>query len=270
MMGERARPRLLLLSSFRHGAGKSTFAANLAALAVSAGQRVGLVDACFAAPALHLFFGLNGQIRMNSFQDFLAGRQSLEQAVLDVTSRLGLAGEGRLFLLPASLRMEDRLASLYFCFDLAQLAQGLQTLSHELELDLLVIDCPAGISESNLSLLALTDLALVVQHANPLDFQGTAVLVDVARRLEVPDIQLVLNDVVASYDMKDAKKRAAAALGCPVAAIIPHDENLLASGRVGLYALQPSVRCSQPWLDLISACLHQEGNSQTGCDEITG
>lgn len=75
---------------------------------------------------------------------------------------------------------------------LAQLTEGVRSLSHTLQLDLLVIDSPAGISESNLSLLALADAALIVLHPTAPDFQGTAVLVDVARRLEVPQIQLAV------------------------------------------------------------------------------
>lgn len=255
MTNERARTRLVLLNSFRRGAGKSTLAANLAALAHASGQRVGLVDSCFSAPALHVFFGLYNEDHRASFYDFLSGRQALEETALDVTGRLGLAEAGRLYLLPASQRIEDRLASLHYSYDLAHLAESLQLLSRSLRLDLLVVDSPAGVSENNLSLLALADTVLMTLRPEPMDFQGTAVLVDVARRLDVPQIQLVLNDVAAVYDIADLKARTEAALGCPVAAVMPHDEGLLACGSSGLYALQPSVRWSRPWKDLIRTCM---------------
>jgi len=255
MTNKRAHTQMVLLNSFRRGAGKSTLAANLAALAHASGQRVGLVDTCFSAPALHVFFGLYTQDTPASFNGFLSGQQGLAETALDVTGRLGLAGAGRLYLIPASQRSEDRLASLNYSFDLAQLAESIQVLSRSLQLDLLVIDSPAGVSENNLSLMALADIVLMALRPEPMDFQGTAVLVDVARRLDVPQIQLVLNDVATVYDIADLKTRTEDALGCPVAAVMPHDEGLLACGSSGLYALQPSVRWSRPWKDLIRNCL---------------
>lgn len=258
------RTRRVLLCSFRNGAGKSTLAANLAALAAAAGWRVGLADACFTAPALHLFFGCQAQDPPASLRDLLLGRQALAQTALDVTESLGIAGAGKLFLLPASSRGEDRLAALQDTLDLADLAEGLQGLSRALQLDLLLIDGPTGISETGLSLLALADTALLVLRPNALDFQGTAVLIDVARRLEVPQVQLVLNDVPAAYNMADLKTRAAEALGCPVAAGMPHDEALLECGSAGLIALQPSVRASRPWMDLVQTCLNPQQESSAG------
>ena len=250
------RTRRVLLCSFRSGVGKSTLTANLAALAAALGQRVGLADTCFAAPALHLFFGLSSLEGPASLRDYLLGRQPISQTVLDVTGRLGLAGDGKLFLLPASTRVEDRLAALNDPLDLVQLAEGLQAIARELRLDVLLIDGPTGVSESSLSLLALADTALLVLRPDAMDFQGTAVLVDVAHRLEVPRVQLVINDVPAAYDVADLKMRTAEALGCPVAAGMPHDEALLECGSAGLIALQPFVRASRPWMDLVQSGLH--------------
>ncbi len=260
-MDSSARTRLVVLSSFRRGVGKSTLAANLAALAAVSHKQVGLVDTCFSSPALHIFFGLDKQERSTSFNDFLLGRQTLAQCSVDVTGRLGPAPAGRLTLFPASRRSEVMLASLQSPYNLAQLTEGVRSLSHTLRLDLLVIDSPAGISESNLSLLALADTALIVLHPTAPDFQGTAVLVDVARRLEVPQIQLVVNGVAAAYALDVVKTQTAEALGCPVIAVLPHTDALLASGSASLMALHPPESLSQPFRDLVSGCLSPAGNA---------
>lgn len=68
----------IAIHSFRRGTGKSTVAANLAVLLADSGRRVGLIDANFQSPSLHLFFGQLSLGHRPALNDYLAGRCDLQ------------------------------------------------------------------------------------------------------------------------------------------------------------------------------------------------
>ena len=76
-------------------------------------------------------------------------------------------------------------------------------------------------------------MLLLVLRPDQQDFQGTAVTVDVARKLEVPEILLVVNKVLPDYDF-DALRAEIETYDLPVAGILPLSEDVvrLASGGV--------------------------------------
>jgi MinD-like ATPase involved in chromosome partitioning or flagellar assembly len=69
------------------------------------------------------------------------------------------------------------------------------------------------------------------------DFQGTAVTVDVARKLDVPSLFLVLNKVPSTVDSTDLKSQMEAAYGAPVAAALPLSEQVVQNASAGLFSL---------------------------------
>lgn len=72
--------RRLLITSPLQGEGKSTIAANLAAVMAQAGQRVLLVGADLRRPSVHRFFGLSNRSGLSSV---LSGQAELTEAVQD-------------------------------------------------------------------------------------------------------------------------------------------------------------------------------------------
>jgi len=66
------------------------------------------------------------------------------------------------------------------------------------------------------------------------DYQGTAVAVEVARRLGVPCLRLIVNKAPAALDAAVLAARVAETYGCEVAGVFPHSDDmmLLASGGV--------------------------------------
>lgn len=72
--------RVLLITSPLQGEGKSTTAANLAAVLAQAGQRVLLVGADLRRPSVHMFFGLSNRIGLSSV---LSGQAEITSAVQD-------------------------------------------------------------------------------------------------------------------------------------------------------------------------------------------
>jgi len=93
---------IIAIHSFRRGAGKSTLAANVAALLALGGRRVGIIDIDVAAPSMHVFFNVPGGAGTRTVDDFLLGDCALEEVALDVTDSLPINAPGRLYLLPAS------------------------------------------------------------------------------------------------------------------------------------------------------------------------
>jgi septum site-determining protein MinD len=70
------------------------------------------------------------------------------------------------------------------------------------------------------------------------DFQGTAVAVDVARKLHVPEMRLVVNKVLPSRDFVGLRGQVEQTYGVPVAGIFPLSEEMLQLGSAGVFCLQ--------------------------------
>jgi len=66
------------------------------------------------------------------------------------------------------------------------------------------------------------------------DYQGTAVALELARRLEVPQLFLVVNKAMSSLDFSAVSDRMLATYKSPVAAVLPLSEDLILLGSNGL------------------------------------
>src|SRR5690242_2852280 len=91
----------ITVHSFRRGRGKSQIAANLATVLAVGGRRVGIIDTDLRAPGLQGPFGLADADLGQTLNAYLRGLCPLPAAALDLTTRLGLGGPGRLVLVPA-------------------------------------------------------------------------------------------------------------------------------------------------------------------------
>jgi MinD-like ATPase involved in chromosome partitioning or flagellar assembly len=70
------------------------------------------------------------------------------------------------------------------------------------------------------------------------DYQGTAVTVEVARKLDVPHMVLVVNKVPAVFDPAEVKARVEQTYNCEVAAVLPHSEEMMVLASAGIFALR--------------------------------
>ena len=169
--------------------------ANLAGLLAAEGRRVALLDADLAAPALHLLCeSLAGEAP--GLNEYLRGACAIVEAARDVTAAMqaqhGLELPGRLFLVAASDHPAEVARVARAGYDLNRMAEGVAELAAALTLDHLIIDAPAGLNEASLSLMALADAVGIVLRLDRQDYQGTAVTVELARRLAVPQISLLV------------------------------------------------------------------------------
>src|SRR5690606_33810066 len=108
----------------------------------------------------------------------------------------------------------------------------------ELQLDVLMIDTHPGLNEETLLSIAISDALLVILRPDQQDYQGTAVTVEVARRLDVPRLMLLVNKLPRAFNPEEVKARVEEAYRCPVVAVLPHSDELMALASSGVFALK--------------------------------
>lgn len=227
--------RTISIHSYRGGTGKTNLSANLAAIAVQAGRRVAVVDTDIQSPGLHVPFGWAATPSGPTLNDYLSGACAIEEAAYPVAE--AEIGPG-LFLVPGSLSMAAITKVLREGFDVSRLNEGFRRLKRELALDALIIDTHPGLNPETLLSLAVSDCVVVVLRPDQQDYQGTSVTVDVARRLEVPDLAIIVNKVPDGSDRVALARDIAAAYSCPVLAVLPHSDALMRLSSAELYVVR--------------------------------
>jgi MinD-like ATPase involved in chromosome partitioning or flagellar assembly len=224
--------------SFRGGTGKSNTTANLAALLAKEGFRVGVVDTDIQSPGIHVLFNLDESKMVHSLNDYLWGKCGIKDTAHDVTAQLGPDIKGQVFLIPSSIKAGEIARVLREGYDVGLLNDGFRDVISELNLDYLLIDTHPGLNEETLLSIAISQDLVIIMRPDQQDYQGTAVTVDVARKLDVPNMMLVVNKVPAAFDIEDVRVRVEQAYNCKVAAILPHSDEMMALASAGLFALQ--------------------------------
>jgi septum site-determining protein MinD len=64
------------------------------------------------------------------------------------------------------------------------------------------------------------------------------VTVEVARKLAVPRMMIVVNKVPSAFDFNDVKKRVEQTYNCEVAAVLPHSDEMMALASSGIFVLR--------------------------------
>jgi MinD-like ATPase involved in chromosome partitioning or flagellar assembly len=229
---------IISVHSFRGGTGKSNTTANIAALLGSQGYRVGVIDTDIQSPGIHVLFGLDEEHMDHSLNDYLWGVCEIEEAAYKVSDSLNPPISGEIFLIPSSIKAGEIARVLRDGYDPGLLNDGFQRLIEELNLDVLMIDTHPGLNEETLLSIAISDALLIIMRPDQQDYQGTGVTVEVARKLDVPHLMLMVNKVPQTYDMAEVGRRVEQIYNCPVAAVIPHSDELMALASAGVFALR--------------------------------
>lgn len=228
---------IIPVHSFHRGRGKSHITANIAALLVMQGKRVGIIDSSFQAPTIHTLLGLDETAIESTLNDYLTGTCQIQEAVYDVTDGLHLGGHGRLFLVPASTALMKFKQLLHTAYQVELLEQSARLLSDTLALDMVLFDTNAGLNEETLPIIALSDTLLLVLRLDNQDYQGTMVTVDVAQKLSVPRILMVVNEAPAFYQPADIRTQIEQTYQNPLGAILPYSDDVLTQTAGGVFAL---------------------------------
>jgi MinD-like ATPase involved in chromosome partitioning or flagellar assembly len=230
--------KIVSIHSFRGGTGKSNTTANLASICAQNGMRVGVVDTDVNSPGIHVLFDLDESQMAHSLNDYLWGKCNIKDTAHDVTQRLQVDIPGKVFLIPSSIKAGEIARILREGYDVGLLNDGFQDLLGDLNLDFLMIDTHPGINEETLLSIAISDFLVVLMRPDQQDFQGTSVTVEVARKLGVPNMYLVINKVPAALDLDDLKVRVEKIYNCEVAAILPHSDEMMMLASAGIFAFQ--------------------------------
>ena len=231
---------VISIHSFRGGTGKSNTTANLAGQLAAGGARVGVIDTDIQSPGIHVLFGFGDDLD-NTLNDYLWGKAPIKDVAHDVTSVIAanttVADGGALFLVPSSMKAGDIARVLREGYDVGTLNDGFRDLAKDLQLDYLLIDTHPGLNEETLLSLTISDILLLILRPDRQDFQGTAVTVDVARKLGVPALYLIVNKVPAGVDTDDLRAQMTAAYSSQTAAILPLSEEVVQNASSGLFSL---------------------------------
>jgi len=230
--------KIFSIHSFRGGTGKSNTTANIAALLAAEGQRVGVVDTDIQSPGIHILFGLSGEKISHALNDYLWGNCNIEQAAHDVTPLLGAPVSGQVFLIPSSIKPGEITRVLREGYDAQLLTRGFRRLIDELGLDVLMIDTHPGLGEETLLSIVISHTLVVLLRPDQQDYEGTGVTVQVARMLKVPHMALMVNKVPPTFDATAVKAQVESAYQCPVLAVFPHSDDLMALASKGIFALR--------------------------------
>jgi MinD-like ATPase involved in chromosome partitioning or flagellar assembly len=210
------------------------------------GQRVGIVDTDIQSPGIHVLFGLNDEKMNYALNDYLWGRCNIKDTAYDVSHTLmaeqGHTGmvKGSLYLIPSSIKASEIARVLREGYDVVRLNDGFQELIRSLNLDYLFIDTHPGLNEETLLSIGISNVLVVILRPDSQDFQGTAVTVDVARKLKVQKMLLVVNKALPAFDFVDLRQQVETIYNVSVAGILPLSEEMVQLASKGIFCLRYS------------------------------
>jgi MinD-like ATPase involved in chromosome partitioning or flagellar assembly len=232
--------KIVAIHSFRGGTGKSNTTANLATLIARAGNRVGVVDTDIHSPGIHVIFNCRLESIRHTLNDYLHGRCPIQEAACDVTEAsigrvMARDERPRIFLIPSSIKAGEIARVLREGYDVARLNDGFQELIQTLQLDYLLIDTHPGVNEETLLSIAIANVFVLIMRPDHQDFQGTAVTVELARRLEVERIMVIVNKIPAGMDRTLLREQVEAGYRAPVVGMLPLSTEMAALASNGIF-----------------------------------
>ncbi len=249
--------QVLAVNAFRRGTGATHVAANLAALLAEAGQRVGLIDADLQGPSQHFLFNVEPDQMSGSLRDFLLGESALQAttidlrvanpiwAPLDILNRTdnetngivqGSRDPSQIYFVPSTSDSFKPTKRSMPDSDFERLNDGIQAFASQLDLDILILDTPAGVGQETMLMVALCDQLFVVLTLDQREVQGAGIIIDVAPELNVSQIQVVVNKAPADHDRGSVRRQISEGYGCDVAAILPYSDEIAALESRALFA----------------------------------
>jgi MinD-like ATPase involved in chromosome partitioning or flagellar assembly len=229
--------KIISIHSYRGGTGKSNTTANLATATALHGKRVGIIDTDIQSPGIHVIFKLDEKKINRSLNDYLWGNCAIADTAYQIPIPEVQEKGGALFLTPSSTKAGEIAKVLKEGYDVDILNDGLDALGAALELDYLFIDTHPGLNEETLLSIAISDFFLLILRPDQQDFQGTAVTVEVARKLNVQNMYLIINKVHSSIDTAQLRKLVENTYHTSVAGVFPLTEEMFLLGSRGVFIL---------------------------------
>ncbi|MHA1894705.1 MAG: MinD/ParA family ATP-binding protein [Candidatus Helarchaeota archaeon] len=216
---------IVSIHSFRGGTGKSNITANLAYVTALNGKKVGVIDTDIQSPGIHVIFGLGNKKIQNTLNSYLDNKCKIDDVAYDVGKSLKLPAN-RLFMFPAALESDQIIKILREGYEVTMLSDGFRSVIESMNLDYLFVDTHPGLGQETFLSIAISDYLFVILRPDEQDYLGTMVTLELAKKLEVPNIYLIINKVLPKYDLNDVKKTIQKEYKVPVAGVIKFFEEL--------------------------------------------
>lgn len=248
--------QIISIHSFRGGTGKSNLTANVATQVAMKGKRVGIVDTDINSPGIHVLFGFDEHTISKTLNDYLWGKSPIEETAYAIHETAAkepnraFLRDLKIWLIPSSIRTGEIARVLREGYDVGLLNEGFHTLLDKLNLDYLFIDTHPGLNEETLLSIAISSALVIILRPDQQDFQGTAVTVDVARKLEVPKLRLVVNKALVRYDFAKIKADVEATYHVQVSGVLPLSEDVAANRSDNIFSAQYP---DHPWSQTVRA-----------------
>ncbi len=196
------KPSIITVHSVSSGNGVTTIATNLAAQLTLWGNRVCLMDINFTNPDATRSLRTPEEETGYTLNDFLQGKCNIFTTLFEIQSSQLIGGNGKLFAAPASLKLNEIAKISREGYDVGLLNDGIRNLKN-MGFDFVILDTPSGFEEESLLQIAVSNTLLAVSRPRNKDAQPFAVLLDVAKKLDIPQTLLVVNKVLSTYNLDD-------------------------------------------------------------------
>jgi MinD-like ATPase involved in chromosome partitioning or flagellar assembly len=240
--------KTITIHSCRGGTGKSLIAVNLAIILARKGLNIALLDLDFRAPSLATVFSKDDKGLVNWWlNDFLNGKCTTEQVVIDVSGKYNLEGRLLIGLANPSIEAIRAMADKSSSWEVAavkRIFSLLSSLFKEMSIDCCIVDTSPGVQYSSINAVVSSDVSVVITTLDSLDLKGTRnMLFDLYDPLERKTVVLVNKYSPETRLFKDERpentvSRVEENLKHPVIGVIPCFCDVLQQERSAIMAVK--------------------------------
>jgi len=255
----------LTVHSHKGGTGKTSIAANLAAIFAKKGYDTFLVDYDFRAPSQYVVFESRPKHWVN---DFLDGRCGLEECQVEVTQRYQT--KGRLVLAfsnpePAAILEMMTRDKAWQSKALRRIIEGKDVLFDDLKFRVLIFDTSPGIHFSAIDAVAVSDAVILVLTNDTVDLSGISSMIKAIYQALGKKTSMLLNKVISEKiaecgvntkvdRVEELELIKSLGFDYPVAAVIPcYCELMFEGGRT----IQTFRNPTHPFVEKLTAVAEQ-------------
>lgn len=213
--------RIIVITSGKGGVGKTTCTSNLGMALARQGKTVAVVDADFGLRNLDLLLGLENRVVYTAL-DVLAGDCTVEKALVKDKRQPNLG-----LLAAAQNRNKEAITPA----QMKQLVGGLRG-----KVDIVLIDCPAGIELGFQNAIAAADEAIIVTTPEISAVRDADRVVGLLEANDVKNIKLLVNRLKPAMVQEEqmmSVQDVLDILAVPLLGVVPDDERVIVAANRG-------------------------------------